>query len=106
MEERVTFFTAESGRVRLRIKGHGAFLLSLSSLVPHPATFQCPQRFAGASAPMPQGSPELQDIVGGTDQRPFPPHVPQAAQQKLPEAAAVLYPVSYTHLTLPTKRIV
>lgn len=42
---------------------------------------------AGARAT--QGGPELQDIVRGTDERPFSAHLPHPAQQELSMAAAL-----------------
>lgn len=65
-------------------------LCSLSPAMPrallHPA--QCPEPVTGMVAA--QGGPEFQDIVGRTDERPFAPHLPQAAQQELSIAAVLL----------------
>src|ERR1700675_1173488 len=57
-----------------------------------------PLRLAAASQPAqpmplasaPQGPPELQHIVGRTDERPFPPDLAHPAQQKLAEASPLL----------------
>ena len=42
------------------------------------------------SSSMPEGGPELEDSVRGTDERPFPPDLAHPAQQKLAEAAPLL----------------
>src|SRR3990172_12720255 len=60
--------------------------------------FGSPLRLAAASQPAPpmpwaaapQGPPELQHIVGCTDERPFPPDLAHPAQQKLAEASPLL----------------
>lgn len=54
------------------------------------ASAQCPQALAGTSADPAQGRPEFQDIVRGTDERPFPAHLPHPAQQELPIATTLL----------------
>lgn len=82
--------TGDSVRTRLRRDRHAALSLSLSSPVHLPAAAQRAPAVSGTSEPMIEGPPELQHIVGGTDQRPFPAHLLHPAQQELPEAAALL----------------
>jgi hypothetical protein len=51
---------------------------------------QRPQPLPRTSSSMPEGGPELEDIVRGTDERPFPPDLAHPAQQKLAEASPLL----------------
>ena len=51
---------------------------------------------------MAQGGPELRHIVGGTEQRPFPPDLPHPPQQALTKAASLLdLPKDRLHEGLP-----
>ena len=79
------FLLTESVLLRWRIARPGAPWLSLDSPLRLPAAAQRPQSLAEASPS--QDGPELEQIVGGTDQCPFPADIPQAAQQELPEPA-------------------
>jgi hypothetical protein len=49
-----------------------------------------PQPLPRTSSSMPEGGPELEDIVRGTDERPFPPDLAHPAQQNLAEASPLL----------------
>ena len=83
------FLLTESVRVLLRLDRHGPRPLSLPFACRLPTAAQPPQSLARASAAMSQGGPELEHIVGGTDQRPFPAHRPHPPQQELSIAAAL-----------------
>ena len=81
---------ADSSFAPLLSKGRGALPLPLGSPLRLPAAIQRTQAVSWASRPRTARPPELQDVVGGTDQRPFPADLPQAAQQELPEPTALL----------------
>lgn len=76
-----------------------------------PATARHPQPLSGTpvcvprtgrSATMARGGPELEHIVGGTDQRPLPPDLPHPPQQELAKAASLLdLPKDRLHDGLP-----
>jgi hypothetical protein len=81
--------TGDCVRTRLRRDRHAALSLSLSSPVRLPAAAQHAPAVSGTSGPTIEGPPELQDIMGGTDERPLPAHLPHPAQQELSIAAAL-----------------
>ena len=64
-------------------------MLSQSSPGYLPTAAQSPQPLAGTSASPAQGGPQFQDIVCGTDERPFAAHLPHPPQQELPIAPAL-----------------
>src|SRR5574339_181450 len=83
------FLTVESVPVRLGIDRPRALWLSLPAPLRLATAAQCAQPLAGTPASAPPSGPEFQNIVGGTDQRPFPAHLPHPSQQELAEAAAL-----------------
>jgi hypothetical protein len=73
-------------------RGAGSRVFGLSASIPcHlPPPAQCPHPLSRTSASPAQGAPEFQDIVCGTDERPFPSDLLHPAQQELPIAAPLL----------------
>ncbi len=63
---------------------------------------QRPQPIPRMSSSMPEGGPELEDIVRGTDERPFPTDLAHLAQQERAEASLLLdLPKDRLHDGLP-----